>query len=146
MIQRQRILASDAPQAVLLIRMIVGGVFLSEGIQKFLFPDVLGVGRFTRIGIPSPEILAPFVAVCEIVCGLLLLLGLLTRLATIPMISNMLVAIWTTKIPILFEKGFWAATHESRTDFAMLLGSLFLFIVGAGPRSLDARLSRPTGG
>lgn len=142
----QRILASEAPPAVLLIRLIVGAVFLSEGIQKFLFPGALGVGRFAKIGIPAPEILAPFVGACEIVCGLLLLAGLLTRLAAIPMFINMLVAISTTKVPILLEKGFWAAAHESRTDFAMLLGSLFLLTVGAGPWSLDARLSRHGGG
>ena len=141
----QRILASEAPSAVLLIRIVVGAVFLSEGIQKFLFPEALGVGRFTKIGIPAPEILAPFVGVCEIVCGGLLLAGLLTRLAAIPMIINMLVAISTTKVPILLEKGFWAAAHESRTDFAMLLGSLFLLLVGAGSLSLDARLNRRSG-
>lgn len=141
----QKLSVSQAPAAVILIRLIVGAVFLSEGIQKFLFADALGVGRFTKIGIPAPEILAPFVGVCEIVCGLLLLAGLLTRLAAIPMIINMLVAISTTKIPILLRSGFWAAAHESRTDFSMLLGSLFLLFVGAGPWSLDARLSRRGG-
>jgi len=138
----QTLARSRAPAAVLLIRLVVGAVFLSEGIQKFLFPDALGVGRFTKIGIPSPEILAPFVGVCEIACGALLLAGLLTRLAAIPMIINMLVAISTTKIPILLKSGFWAAAHESRTDFSMLLGSLFLLLVGAGPWSADARLAR----
>jgi len=142
MTRMQKMLASDAPAAVILIRIMVGGVFLSEGIQKFLFPDALGVGRFTKIGIPAPEILAPFVGVCEIVCGLLFLLGLLTRWAAVPLIANMLVAITTTKIPILLKSGFWAMAHESRTDFAMLLGSLFLLIAGAGPWSLDARLGR----
>ncbi|MCW5976859.1 MAG: DoxX family protein [Bryobacteraceae bacterium] len=126
-----------APGAALLIRIMVGAVFLSEGIQKFLFPDQVGVGRFTKIGIPAPEIIAPFVGVVEIVFGTLVLIGLLTRLATIPLIVNMLVAIATTKIPILTGKGFWAMAHESRTDFSMLLGSLFLLIVGAGPLSLD---------
>jgi putative oxidoreductase len=99
----RKILATDAPAAVILIRLIVGGVFLSEGIQKFLFPDALGVGRFTKIGIPAPEIMAPFVGVCEIGCGVLFLLGLLTRLAAIPMIINMLVAISTTKVAILLK-------------------------------------------
>ena len=141
----QKIVDSRAPAATILIRVVVGSVFLSEGIQKFLFPDSLGVGRFTKIGIPSPEIMAPFVGVCEIVFGALLLAGLLTRLAAIPMIINMLVAISTTKIPILLKSGFWAAAHESRTDFAMLLGCLFLLIVGAGPWSIDARLSSHDG-
>ena len=135
-----RIAAPDASAAVILIRLAVGAVFLSEGIQKFLFPAELGVGRFMRIGIPAPEIMAPFDGAFEIVCGVMLLAGLLTRLAAIPMIINMLVAISTTKIPILVKSGFWAMAHEARTDWAMLLGSLFLLIVGSGPWSLDARL------
>ena len=123
--------------APLLIRLIVGCVFLSEGIQKFLFSESLGVGRFVKIGIPAPEIMAPFVGVVEIVCGVLVLGGLFTRLAAVPLIIDMLVAISTTKIPILLEKGFWAMAHESRTDWSMLLGSLFLVIMGAGQWSLD---------
>src|ERR1035437_5696372 len=119
----------------------MGAVFLTEGIQKFLFPDALGVGRFTKIGIPAPEIMAPFVGVIEIGCGALLILGLLTRLAAIPLIIDMLVAIATTKIPILLKSGFWAMAHEARTDFAMLLGCVFMLIVGAGSWSFDAYLS-----
>lgn len=141
---------------MILIRIIVGSVFLSEGIQKFLFSDEVGVGRFAKIGIPSPEFTAPFVGVVESVCGALILLGLLTRLAAIPLIIDMLVAILSTKIPILLGYGFWGFSlrnvpyygfwgmaHEARTDFAMLLGSVFLLIVGAGARSLDARLATP---
>jgi putative oxidoreductase len=136
------ILATKAPAAVLLIRLIVGGVFLTEGIQKFLFPDDLGVGRFTKIGIPAPEVMAPFVGVCEIACGVLFILGLLTRFAAITMTINMLVAIWTTKVPLLLHDGFWKMAHETRTDWAMLLASIFLLIVGAGSWSFDARISR----
>lgn len=136
----EKLLTTGAPAAVMLVRLMVGGVFLSEGIQKFLLPEALGVGRFSRIGIPAPEILAPFVGVCEIVCGVLFLAGLLTRLAALPMIINMLVAVATTKMPILLSGGFWRMAHESRTDFSMLLGSLFLLLVGAGPWSLDAFL------
>lgn len=137
---RRKIIATSAPGSVILIRLVVGMVFLSEGIQKFLFPADVGVGRFTKIGIPSPEVVAPFVGVVEIVCGALIILGLLTRLAAIPLIIDMLVAISTTKIPMLFKSGFWAMAHEARTDWAMLLGSIFLLIVGAGMWSLDARM------
>lgn len=137
---RDRVLQSDGPAAVVLVRLMVGAVFLSEGIQKFLFSDQLGAGRFIKIGIPAPELLAPFVGAVEIVCGALVLIGLLTRLAAIPLIINMLVAIASTKIPILLGKGFWAIAHEARTDWSMLLGSTFLLIVGAGPWSLDSRL------
>ncbi len=146
-------LSSTASPAVTLIRLAVGGVFLTEGIQKFLYPDALGAGRFTKIGIPAPEISASFVGVVEIVCGALLLLGLLTRLASIPLIIDMLVAITTTKIPLFFgagaepnrqgdEFGFWAALHMGRLDFAMLMGAIFLLVVGAGLLSFDALFAR----
>jgi putative oxidoreductase len=138
----RKLLASNASSAVILIRVIVGGVFLSEGIQKFLFPGDLGVGRFTKIGIPFPEVMAPFVGMVEIVGAVLLLAGFLTRLAAIPLILNMLVAITTTKLPILQKSGFWAMAHEARIDYAMLLGCIFLLIAGAGTWSLDAGLTR----
>ena len=144
-----------APASTILIRLVVGGVFLSEGIQKFLYPADLGAGRFERIGIPAPEVMGPFVGVVEIVCGALILIGLMTRLAAIPLIINMSVAIVSTKIPILLgrgfwgfslrdlsEYGFWSMAHESRTDFAMLLGSIFLLIVGAGRWSVDGVIAR----
>ncbi len=124
--------------APLLIRLIVGCVFLSEGVQKFLFADSLGVGRFRTIGIPAPEVMAPFVGVVEIVFGGLVILGLFTQLASIPLIINISVAIGTTKIPMLLHKGFWAMAHEARVDFSMLLGSVFLLIVGGGLWSIDA--------
>jgi uncharacterized membrane protein YphA (DoxX/SURF4 family) len=130
-----------APAAVLLIRLMVGAVFLSEGIQKFLFPAALGVGRFTTIGIPAPQLMAPFVGVVEIVCGLLLILGLVTQLAAVPLLINILVAIAMTKVPILLKSGFWAAAHEARTDYCMLLGLAFLLVVRGGSWSLDARRS-----
>jgi putative oxidoreductase len=133
----QKITRTNAPASVILIRLVVGAVFLSEGIQKFLFPADLGVGRFAKIGIPAPQIMAQFVGVVEIVCGALILIGLLTCLATIPLIIDMLVAISTTKIPILLKSGFWSMAHEARVDYAMLLGSIFLLIVGAGPWSID---------
>jgi putative oxidoreductase len=150
----RRIIETHAPAVVILIRLMVGGVFLAEGIQKFLFPEEVGAGRFAKIGIPSPDVMGPFVGVVEIVCGTLVLVGFLTRLAAIPLIIDMLVAIISTKIPILLGHGFWGFSlrnipyygfwgmvHEARTDFAMLLGSLFLLVVGAGAWSLDARLS-----
>jgi len=137
-----KLLSSTAPKSVILIRLIVGWVFLSEGIQKFLFPAALGVGRFVKIGIPDPQILAPFVGVVEILCGSLLIIGLLTRLAAIPLLGVISVAIWTTKIPMLAKQGFWAMAHEARTDFSMVFGLLFLLIVGAGSLSLDANLQR----
>jgi putative oxidoreductase len=148
---------TDAPAAVVLIRVAVGVVFLTEGVQKFLYPDELGVGRFLKIGIPAPEVMGPFVGAVEIVCGGMVILGLLTRMAAIPLIINISTAILSTKIPVLFGHGFWgfalaklprhgflSMMHEARTDFSMLLGLLFLLIVGAGVWSVDAKLgSKP---
>ncbi len=116
---------------------MVGAVFLSEGIQKFLFPDVLGTGRFEKIGLPSPEFLGGFVGTLEIIGGVLVLLGLFARIACIPLIIIMLVAIGTTKSDILAKEGFWEMLHESRTDWAMLLASIFLLIKGPGSFSVD---------
>ena len=133
------VLDTNARRATILIRLLVGGVFLAEGIQKFLFPAALGVGRFIKIGIPAPQFFAPFVGVVEILCGALLIVGLFTRLAAIPLIIDISVAIVTTKIPMLSRAGFWATAHEARTDYCMLLGLVFLLLVGSGPFSIDQR-------
>ena len=153
----QDLLKTTAPAATVLVRFIVGWVFLSEGIQKFLLPEVLAAGRFAKIGIPAPEIMGPFVGVVEIVCGGLLILGLLTRLAAIPLLIDISVAIVSTKVPILLghgywifslpkanRYGFWSMMSEARTDFSMWMGLLFLLIVGAGSMSLDAMNNRRT--
>ena len=148
--------ATTAPAAVVLIRLMVGGIFLSEGIQKFLYPVELAAGRFAKIGLPWPEMMGPFVGGVEVVCGLLVLFGFLTRLAVVPLIITMCVALISIKIPILLGQeflgftlrplpryGFWSMMHESRNDLCMLLGSIFLLVVGAGRLSLDHVLSRP---
>ncbi|MBZ5537075.1 MAG: DoxX family protein [Acidobacteriia bacterium] len=134
----EKILQSRAPAATLIVRLLVGGVFFLEGVKKFLFAEQWGAGRFTRIGIPAPQIMGPFVGVVEIVCGLFLLVGLLTRLASLPLIIDISVAIASTKVPILLKSGFWPMEAEARTDYSMLLGLIFLLIVGAGTWSLDA--------
>jgi len=123
----------------IIIRLMVGSVFLTEGIQKFLFPALLGVGRFTAIPIPYPAFTAPFVGVVEIVCGAMLIFGLYVRLASIPLLIDILVAIYTTKYPFLIKHGIWGAMHESRVDFCMVMGLIFLLIAGAGRFSIDNR-------
>jgi putative oxidoreductase len=130
-----------ASRAVVLIRILVGWVFVSEGIQKFLFPDSLGLGRFVKIGIPWPQLMAPFVGVVEIVCGSPLLIGLVTRLATVPLLIDIAVAIYSTKLVTFAKNGFWGTLHEARTDLSMLLGLVFLLLVGSGAWSLDAWLA-----
>jgi putative oxidoreductase len=133
-------LATNAPATVILIRLAVGAIFLSEGIQKFLFPADLGAGRFAKLGIPDADFFGPFVGFFEILCGSLILLGLFTRMAAIPLFIIIITAIVTTKIATLSEKGFWVTAHEGRTDYAMFLAILFLLIAGGGVWSLDARL------
>jgi len=128
-----------ASWGILLVRILVGWVFLSEGIQKFLFPALLGAGRFTKIGIVAPQFTGPLVGVVEIVCGSLLILGLFTVLAVGPLLIDILVAIATTKLPMLAKQGFWATMHEGRTDFCMLLGLIAIALLGAGSISLDKR-------
>ena len=151
----RRSLLTNAPAANLLIRLMVGGIFFFEGLQKFLYPADLGSGRFAKIGIPAPEFFGPFVGFFELTCGLLLLAGLATRVAAVPLIVTMCVALFTVKIPILIgaefmgfslrplpRYGFLSMMHESRNDISMLFGSLYLLITGAGPWSADAKLSR----
>ena len=128
--------------STLLIRLMVGAVFLSEGIQKFLFAEEVGSGRFAKIGLPFPEILGPFVGTTEIIAGTLLLLGLFTRLAAIPTLVIMLVAISVTKIDIGLEQGVWEMLHASRTDWSMLIGSIFLLIRGGGMASVDLQINK----
>lgn len=129
-------------------------MFFPEGIQKLIHPDILGARRFVRIGIPFPDLMGPFVGVVETVCGLLLIVGLFARLAAIPLIIIMIVALVSTKLPILIGRdvwlfhlaqdikrtGFWSMMHEARTDLTMLLGCIFLLIAGAGSWSIDARM------
>ena len=125
---------------VILARLIVGLVFLSEGMQKYLFPELLGTGRFLQIGFNHPAFWAYFTGTFEIVCGVCVLVGLFIRLAAIPLIIIMLTAFITTKWPILITKGFWALAHEYRTDFALTLLLIFICIYGSGTWSLDSRL------
>lgn len=137
----KKLILTDNSKTTIIIRLIVGAVFLSEGIQKYLFPAIRGTGRFEKIGLPSPEFLGSLVGTFEILCGVLILLGLLTRLASIPLIIIMLVAFATTKSEVYLEKGFWELLHGSRTDWAMLLGSIFLLIKGGGSWSLDKKIT-----
>lgn len=153
-----RLLRTRAPGWSILVRLVVGlVVFFPEGIQKLVFPEILGAGRFAHIGIPYPQLTGPFVGIVETICGALIILGLFTRLAAIPLIIIMIVAIVSTKIPILIghdfwifhlpklpRYGFWSMLHEARADFCMLLAAIYLLIEGGGAWSLDAVLARKT--
>ena len=139
-------------QATLLVRLATGGVFVTSGIVKFLFENQ-GPGRFAKIGLPHPHELAAFVGGVEIVCGLLVTVGLIVRLAAAPLVIDMLVALATTKLPLLFgagpepigappKTGFWAFAYQARLDVTMLLALVFLCVVGAGLYSVDEWRSR----
>lgn len=132
------IIAVDNDYKSLIPRIIVGLVFLSEGIQKYIMPEVVGSGRFEGIGFEHFEFLAYFVGTFEIICGILLLAGFMVRLSSIPLLIIMFTAIVSTKIPILMEQGFWVMAHTSRTDFAMTMMLIYLVIYGAGKYSLDS--------
>jgi uncharacterized membrane protein YphA (DoxX/SURF4 family) len=121
----------------LLIRLAVGLVFLSEGLQKFLYPGMLGGGRFAKLGINPPVFWADFTGVFEISCALLIISGFFTRLAVVPLLIIMVVAFITTKWPLLLDKGFWPMLHEGRTDFVLTMLLIFLFIYGTGHRYTD---------
>src|SRR4030095_6343440 len=143
----------DGPASTLLLRLMACGVFLWEGIWKFVYVNQ-GVGRFTKLGMPFPHLTADFVGCLEIVGGFLLLSGLMTRLIAIPFIIEMIVAILSTKISLYLgtsplrwppsppQVGMWAVLHEVRSEYAQLLTSAFLLINGPGKWSLDALLQR----
>ena len=143
----------SGPRSAFLIRLMAGAVFFSEGFLKFAYVNQ-GVGRFTKLGMPMPGVLAPAIALLEIVGGMLLMSGLGTRLISVPFIAEMVVAILSTKIALYFGtsplpkpaappfSGWWAVLHESRSDYAQLLCCIYLLISGPGPWSLDALLQR----
>lgn len=135
-------LQTDPDYKPLIPRIIVGMVFLSEGIQKFILPELVGAGRFAKIGFDNYEFLAAFVGTFEVACGVMLLLGLLTRWASIPLAIIMFTAIATTKIPKLIHDGFWIMAHDSRTDFSMTLLLFYLIYYGAGNLSIDQYLAK----
>ena len=128
--------STDNDNRAILVRLTVGLIFLTEGIQKYLFPELLGTGRFNTIGFSHPAFWAYFTGTFEIVCGTLIILGFLTRIASVPLIIIMITAFITTKIPILVHKGIWPWAHEYRTDFAMTLLLIYLFIHGSGKSGL----------
>lgn len=151
----KRLIQTDASKTTILIRLMVGLAFFSEGVQKFIFPESRGAGRFESMGFPNPEFFGPFVGSIEIIAGLLILFGFLTRAGALTTLIIMSVAVVVTKIPIAFGEsfgpfvlrelnnyGFWSMAHEMRTDFAMWLGSLYLVIEGGGRWALDRILYR----
>lgn len=129
---------------VILVRLMIGVVFLISGLQKFIFPE-MGPGRFAGMGYAYPAFTAYLVAFFEAAGGLLILIGLAVRLASVPIAVIMAVAIITTKIPRIPE-GIWVFLQSVRLDYAMLMGAVFLIWSGADKLSVDARIEKKTGG
>jgi putative oxidoreductase len=125
-----------------LVRLMVGWIFLFAGLRKFLEPVAMGPGRFAELGLPSPEVLAPIVGAFEIVCGLMLILGLFVRVAAIPLIVIMVFAIGITKVPDLAVEGIVAVLHAARLELTMIMAAAYLVAAGGGPYSLDRSLER----
>jgi uncharacterized membrane protein YphA (DoxX/SURF4 family) len=150
---RATALTTKSSAAIVMIRLYVGLIFAGEGLLKFLRPEALGTGRFEKVGIPDAALLAYFDGILEIFCGALILVGLMTRWAVIPMIGDMVGALVLTKVPLLWggaalyptERGLLDFFHEGRLEIAMLCGSLFLLVAGAGTLSLDRRAQAITG-
>jgi uncharacterized membrane protein YphA (DoxX/SURF4 family) len=126
---------------MMLIRVMVGLVFLTEGILKFVRPQDLGEGRFATIGIPFPQVLAPLVAGIEIAGGLAVMLGIYAGDAALALLAVIVVALVTTKLPILIGRplgpfslvklahyGLGSFLHEARVDLCMMLGTLAVLI------------------
>lgn len=124
----------------LLARISLGSIFTLSGWGKLHHLDQV-TGFFTQLGIPFPEFNAGFVGATEFGFGILILLGLLTRLAAIPLIITMTVAIATAKRPEI----------EGLTDvlgfeeFIYIVIFIWLMIQGAGKVSLDHFFDRKCG-
>lgn len=136
---KTRILATESSGSVLFIRLMVGCIFLSEGIQKFIFPTQLGSGHFLTLGFPLPYFSAGFAAILEIICSILILLGFYTRLASIPLLVISVFSIVAIQLPVMVQEGFWSMLHSARTDWCMFLGCCFLLLRGGGRWSLDRK-------
>jgi uncharacterized membrane protein YphA (DoxX/SURF4 family) len=144
---------TNGTKEIIILRLMAGGVFFWEGILKFVYVNQ-GVGRFTKIGFPMPDVLAHFVGVAEIIGGLFLIFGFMTRAVSLYFILQMIVAILSTKIALYLgtsplplppappQVGIWAVLHEIRSDYAQLLTCLFLMLVGPGVLSLDERIAK----
>ncbi|HTJ10647.1 MAG TPA: DoxX family protein [Dinghuibacter sp.] len=133
----RRILATEETGSVLFIRLMVGGIFLSEGLQKFIYPSILGGGRFLSIGFPLPYFSAYFDGVLQVICAVLVLLGLFTRFAVIPLLVITIFSLVAIQSRVLVDQGLFPMLHAARTDWCMLLGTCYLLLKGGGRWSLD---------
>jgi len=126
---------------MILIRVIVSLVFLTEGTLKFLQPGELGAGRFAAIGLPFPNLLAPLVGGIEIGAGAMVLLNFYAGDAALLLMAVIFSALVTTKLPVLMGRplgfltlmktphtGWFGFLHEARTDLAMLFCTLAVLI------------------
>jgi putative oxidoreductase len=126
---------------MILIRVVVGLVFLTEGILKFVRPNELGAARFAGIGLPFPHLLAPLVGCIEIAGGVAVAIGFCAGDAALLLMAVIVVALISTKLPVLLGRplgpfalmkvphyGVLGFLHESRTDLCMLFGTVAVLI------------------
>jgi uncharacterized membrane protein YphA (DoxX/SURF4 family) len=137
---KSQILSTGDDYKIIFIRLIVGLIFISEGIQKYLFLQIFGPGLFQEIGFSHAYFWAYFTGACEIIFGFLIVIGLLTRLASIPLLIIMITAFMTTKLPLLLHKGLWTFLHENNTEYALTVLLILLIIAGGGKWSVDLKI------
>ncbi len=137
-----RILQTSNDGKMVFVRMIAGVVFVSEGIQKYLVVSLLGPSYFQDIGFGHPMFWSYFTGSFEIVCGLLVIAGLFTRIAAVPLLTIMITAYFTAKLPVLLDKGFLSFAQVYRVDYALTILIIMLLVYGAGRWSVDLRILR----
>ena len=137
---KSQILNTGEDNKMIFIRLIVGLIFISEGLQKYLVLKILGPGRFEDLGFSHAYFWAYFTGACEIFFGVMILIGLLTRLSSIPLLIIMITAFITTKLPLFITKGFWTFAHEYSTEFSLTILLILLIIYGGGKWSVDLKI------
>lgn len=124
---------------IVLVRLLVGWAFVVEGVFKFLRPGERGAGLFEGLGIPFPDLMARTVGGTEVLCGLLVLLGVGVRVSVVPLMAILLAALLAVRLPLLGAEGLVGFLHASLLETVLLLACAFLLRAGAGPLSMDRK-------
>lgn len=135
------IFSTDSDNKIIVLRLLVGLVFISEGIQKFLFLEILGPGLFKELGFSNAFFWAYFTGSFEILCGSLVIAGFVTRIACLPLLVIMATAFFTTKLPTLATRGLWSFLHLNSLDFVIDVLLILILLAGAGKWSIDHKYS-----